>query len=135
VKRDRISHCAALSVGWGTNDPNQTLALKQVQNHWYHWYMALDRCADLVRSHRHAFTRYIWEIWNPGWSICDPEFERTAASIDNPGWAEIVLHSYRARWGLAPSDPALAEAEQRHARHPEIDVPTLVIHGGRRSLQ
>src|SRR3989442_12752317 len=26
---DRISHCVALSVGWGTNDPGQRLPLKQ----------------------------------------------------------------------------------------------------------
>src|SRR5712692_3053798 len=38
---DRITHCVALSVGWGTNDPGQRLSLKQVQNYWYHWYMAL----------------------------------------------------------------------------------------------
>ncbi len=59
VGPQRISHCAALSVGWGTNDPGQTLGLRQVQNYWYHWYMALDRGADLVRNDRRAFTRYI----------------------------------------------------------------------------
>jgi pimeloyl-ACP methyl ester carboxylesterase len=126
----RISHCAALSVGWGTNDPNQSMSLKQVQNYWYHWYMALDRGVELVRSDRDVFTRYIWNIWNPGWEISDDEFGRTAASFANPDWAEVVVHSYRVRWGLAPTDPALAALEERLARNPEISVPTLVIHGG-----
>lgn len=126
----RITHCAAMSVGWGTNDPGQTLALRQVQNYWYHWYMALDRGAALVRDNRREFTRYIWSIWNPGWKISEAEFAETAASFDNPDWAEIVLHSYRARWGLAPTDPALEETETRLREHPEIAVPTLVIHGG-----
>lgn len=126
---ERISHCAALSVGWGTNDPQQTLALRQAQNYWYHWYMALDRGATLVRDDRHGLTRYIWDIWNPGWTIPDDEFRRTAASFDNPDWAELVLHSYRVRWGYAPTDPAYAQIEARLASHPEIAVPTLVLHG------
>jgi pimeloyl-ACP methyl ester carboxylesterase len=126
----RISHCAALSVGWGTNDPRQSLSLRQVQNYWYHWYMALERGSDLVRDDRRNFTRHIWSIWNPGWRISDAEFERTAASFDNPDWADVVLHSYRVRWGLAPTDPALEEIEMRLTRHPQIGVPTLVLHGG-----
>jgi pimeloyl-ACP methyl ester carboxylesterase len=127
---DRVTHCVALSVGWGTNDPAQPLPLKQVQNYWYHWYMALDRGAALVREERRELTRYIWAIWNPGWRISDEEFAATAASFDNPDWADVVLHSYRVRWGLGPKDPAYSAAEAKLARDPTIRVPTLVIHGG-----
>jgi len=127
---ERISHCVALSVGWGTNDASQTLSLQQVQNYWYHWYMALDRGAELVRRDRRAFTRHFWSIWNPAWKISDAEFERTAAAFDNPDWVDVVLHSYRVRWGLAPTDPALDDIEKRLREHPKIAVPTLVIHGG-----
>jgi pimeloyl-ACP methyl ester carboxylesterase len=127
---DRVARCVALSVGWGTNDPGQRLSLRQVQNYWYHWYMALDRGAALVRDDRRAFTRYIWGIWNPGWRVPEDELAATAASFDNPDWAEVVLHSYRVRWGLAPRDPAHAAAEARLAADPVIRVPTLVIHGG-----
>lgn len=127
---ERVSHCVALSVGWGTNSPDQSLDLRQAQNYWYHWYMALDRGAKLVRDDRQAFTRYIWKIWTPNWTIPEAEFERTAASFDNPDWAEVVLHSYRVRWGLAEPDPAFAAVEARLAQNPEIAVPTLVIHGG-----
>jgi len=108
---ERITHCVALSVGWGTNDPGQRLPLKQVQNYWYHWYMALDRGAALVRDERRELTRYIWTLWNPGWRMSDEEFAATAASFDNPDWAEVVLHSYRVRWGWAPKDPAYADLE------------------------
>ena len=126
----RISHCAALSVGWGTNDPRQSLSLRQVQNYWYHWYMALDRGAGLLQDDRRGFTRHIWSIWNPGWEISEAEFERTAASFDNPDWAAVVLHSYRVRWGLAPTDPALDAIETHLSQLPQIAVPTLVLHGG-----
>jgi len=126
----RVTHCVALSVGWGTNDPAQKLPLKQVQNYWYHWYMALDRGAALVRDERRELTRYIWAIWNPGWRISEEEFATTAASFDNPDWADVVLHSYRVRWGLAPKDPELDALEARLAHDSTVRVPTLVIHGG-----
>ena len=126
----RITHCVTLSVGWGTNDPGQPLPLKQVQNYWYHWYMALDRGAALLRDERRELTRYIWAIWNPGWRISDEEFEATAASFDNPDWVAVVLHSYRVRWGLAQRDAAYADAEATIARDSTIRVPTLVVHGG-----
>ncbi|MGK9233673.1 alpha/beta hydrolase [Inquilinus limosus] len=127
---DRVSHCIAMSVGWGTNSPDQELSLTQVQNYWYHWYMALDRGADLVRNDRRGFTRHIWRIWTPGWNLPEEEFEETAAAFDNPDWAEVVLHSYRVRWGLAPRDPRYDELEARLASDPQIAVPTLVLHGG-----
>jgi pimeloyl-ACP methyl ester carboxylesterase len=125
----RVTHCAAISVGWGTNDPNQKLSLRQTQNYWYHWCMALDRGAELVRNDRLSFTRYIWTIWNPNWKISDEEFSATAVSFENPDWADVVLHSYGVRWGLAPKDPAYEVVETQLAASPIITVPTLVIHG------
>jgi pimeloyl-ACP methyl ester carboxylesterase len=126
----RVTHCVAISVGWGTNDPNQKLSLRQTQNYWYHWYMALDRGAELVRNDRLNFTRYIWTIWNPNWRISEEEFSVSAASFENPDWAEITLHSYRVRWLLAPGDPVYDVVEAALAASPIIAVPTLVIHGG-----
>jgi pimeloyl-ACP methyl ester carboxylesterase len=127
---ERVSHCIALSVGWGTNAPDQQLSLTQVQNYWYHWYMALDRGADLVRDDRRGFTRHIWRIWTPEWELAEEEFAATAAAFDNPDWAEVTLHSYRVRWGLAERDPRYDEIEARLAGNPEIAVPALVLHGG-----
>jgi pimeloyl-ACP methyl ester carboxylesterase len=126
----RISHSVALSVGWGTNDPDQTLPLSQAQNYWYHWYMALPRGERLVREERRTYTRYIWDIWNPNWQFTDAEFDTTASSFDNPDWADVTLHSYRSRWGHAPADPACAELEKHLKADPRIAVPTLCIHGG-----
>ncbi|WP_088344388.1 MULTISPECIES: alpha/beta hydrolase [Rhodomicrobium] len=127
---ERIGFCVAISVGWGTNDPDQVLPLKQVQNYWYHWYIALDRGADLLRNDRAAFTRYIWEIWNPNWRFPDAVFAETARSFENPDWADVVLHSYRVRWGHAEGDPRYAGIEARLRADPTIAVPTLMIHGG-----
>ncbi len=126
----RVSHLVLLSVGYGTNDPAQTLPLTQVHHYWYHWYMALPRGAALVRDDRRALTRYIWDIWGaPGWRLPDDEFEIIARSFDNPDWADVVLHSYRHRWGLAEGDTAYAGLEQRLVPAPTVWVPTLVLHG------
>jgi len=130
IAPQRVTHCVAISVGWGTNDPNQDLSFRQTQNYWYHWYLALDRGAETVRNDRLNFTRYIWTIWNPGWRIPEEEFARTAASFENPDWPEVTLHSYRVRWGYAANDPAYDTIEAKLAANRIISVPTLVIHGG-----
>ena len=130
IMPERVSACVAFSVGWGTNDPNQVLSLKQTQNYWYHWLMATERGAKLVREDRHHFTRYIWSIWNPNWQISEADFSATATSFDNLDWAEVTLHSYRVRWGFAPRHSAFDSLETRIAADPMIRVPTLVLHGG-----
>lgn len=127
---DRIAGCVALSVGWGTNDAGQAMSYRQMQNYWYHWLMALDRGAELIRNDRQRFMRYIWSIWNPTWQIPEEEFTATALAFDNPDWADITLHSYRVRWGLALRSPAFEGPEKRVVADPIIHVPTLVIHGG-----
>ncbi|MFS3134774.1 alpha/beta fold hydrolase [Gluconacetobacter sacchari] len=130
VAPDRVAACAALSVGWGTNDADQVLPLPQARNYWYHWLMALPRGEALVRDDRRAFTRYIWSIWTAAWTIPDAAFDATAAAFDTPDWTDVVLHSYRARWGLAAPDPTCAALEARVRAAPTIHVPTLMLHGG-----
>ena len=127
---DRISHCIAVSVGWGTNDPSQPLPLKQLQNYWYHWYLALDRGERLIREDRIALARFMWDTWSPAGWYTDQEFRTTAHSFENPDWPSVVLHSYRQRWGLAEGEPTYAPLDSRLQPPPTIAVPTLVIHGG-----
>jgi pimeloyl-ACP methyl ester carboxylesterase len=126
----RVTHCVALSVGYGTNDSRQKLSLRQARNYWYHWYMALDFGEAVVRNERRAFTRFLWETWSPNWQISDAEFDATAKSFDNPDWADVVLHSYRHRWGLAAGDPNYDHLEKALTPAPPLVVPALVIHGG-----
>ena len=125
----RISHCVALSVGYGTNSPHQVLSMQQTQNYWYHWLMATERGRALVRNDRHAFTRHIWDSWMPFWKPSDAEFAATAASFDHPDWAEIVLHSYTVRWGHAAPFPDYAALEERFDPAPQIATPTLMLQG------
>ncbi len=126
---ERISHCIALSVGWGTNTPDQTLSLQQSRNYWYHWFFATARGAAELEQDRRALARFMWNTWSPSWKFAESEFNNTAASFDNPDWVAICLHSYRHRWGFAEGDPAYDALEQRLAQTPRIMTPTLVLHG------
>ena len=127
---ERVKALVAMSVGWGTNDPDQALSLRQVQNYWYHWYFATPRGEATVRDDGAALARHVWSIWAPDWDFSDAEFETTARSFENPDWAEITLQSYRVRWRHAPTDPAYDAMRAAISADPTIRVPTLMIHGG-----
>lgn len=126
-------HAAArlvmLSVGYGTNDPEQQLSLHQARNYWYHWYMATPRGERTVVEDRVAFTRLLWDTWSPpGW-YAEADFAQASEAFYNPDWAAVVLHSYRHRWGFVEGDPAYAPDEVLLQPTPVLAVPTLVLHG------
>jgi pimeloyl-ACP methyl ester carboxylesterase len=129
LNEPNVSACVALSVGYGTNVPNQKISYRQTQNYWYHWLMATARGERLIREDRRAFTRHVWNEWFVAYTPDDAEFERTAISFDNPDWADVTLHSYRSRWGHAAGDPRYAELEARFDPVPMQRVPTLTLHG------
>lgn len=123
------SHLVLMSVGYGTNNPNQDLSLQQVRNYWYHWYMATSRGEQTVRRQRVDFTRMMWDTWAPtGW-YAEPDFQIAIKAFDNPDWADIVLHSYQHRWGFAEGDPAYKDDELKLNPAPMLETPTLVLHG------
>src|SRR5260370_9009472 len=63
------------------------------------------------------------------WRFDDATYDRTAASFDNPDFVDVVIHSYRHRFGYADSDPSLEAIERRLAAKPRISGPTIVLHG------
>lgn len=103
-------------------------------SHWYQYYFHSERGRlGLIRDRR-AITRYLWRTWSPGWDFDDATFERTAGAFDNPDFVDVVIHSYRHRFGLVPGDPAIADIEARLAAQPDISVPSVTIGGGRSGL-
>ena len=97
--------------------------------YWYQYYFHGERGRAGLGRFRREVARLLWTLWSPTWRFDDATFERTAASFDNPDFVEVVIHSYRHRFGLAPGDPAVEPSEERLARQPVIAVPTVVLHG------
>jgi len=129
LSADIASHLVMVSVGYGTNLPNQKLDFAQVKSYWYHWLMATEKGQQLIREDKKAFAKIMWDTWAPtGWYRPE-EFDATWQAMDNDDWLPITLHSYQHRWGHAPGDPAYAADEAVLQNTPRIGVPTLVLHG------
>jgi pimeloyl-ACP methyl ester carboxylesterase len=123
------SHLVMLSVGYGTNDPHQTLSYAQARNYWYHWFMATPRGEHAIEEDRQHFTRLMWDTWSPAGWYTEADYKEAATAFDNPDWASVVLHSYRHRWAFVPGDPAYADDEARLNPAPTLSVPTSMLHG------
>jgi pimeloyl-ACP methyl ester carboxylesterase len=103
-------------------------ALEQEHRTWYQQY-STPSVAGRAKANRKEFAKLLWRLWSPNWKFDDATYERTAASFDNPDFVEIVVQSYRHRFGYAPGDPALEPIERRLAAQPPITVPTIALFG------
>jgi pimeloyl-ACP methyl ester carboxylesterase len=97
---------------------------------WYQYYFHTERGRAGLTANRREFAKLLWRLWSPNWKFDDATFDRTAPSFDNPDFVEVVIHSYRHRYGYALGDPALEAIEQRLAAQPPITVPTITLIGG-----
>ena len=103
---------------------------QQEHRAWYQYYFHTERGRAGLTAYRHELGKLLWQLWSPTWKFDDATYERTAASFDNPDFVEVVIHSYRHRYGYAPGDPDLEAVEQRLAALPPITVPTIALYGG-----
>jgi len=122
-----------VSIG-GYNVEDRTLdgkpaSARQELMGWYQWYFHTQRGKAGLERNRREICRLLWELWSPNWKFSDALFDETAVSFDNPDFVEIVIHSYRHRYGAAPGDPQLEDIERRLVGQPGIDIPTIVLHG------
>ncbi|MBN9561470.1 MAG: alpha/beta hydrolase [Alphaproteobacteria bacterium] len=104
-------------------------APEQEHRHWYQWYFHTERGRAGLAQDRRALCRLLWRLWSPNLDVPDAEFERTAASFNNPDFVDVVIQSYRHRHLAAPGDPALEPIEQRLATRPPITAPAIILHG------
>ena len=96
---------------------------------WYQYYFHSERGRRGLIKDRWGIARLLWRMWSPKWVFDDATFERTASAFDNPDFVDVVIHSYRHRYGLVPGDPAYAEIERALAAQPPIAVPAITIDG------
>lgn len=96
---------------------------------WYQYYFHSERGRAGLAQNRGDLCRLLWKLWSPTWAFDEETFARTAASFDNPDFVDVVIHSYRHRFGGIPGDPMLDAIEKRLEAQPDINVPTIVLQG------
>jgi pimeloyl-ACP methyl ester carboxylesterase len=96
---------------------------------WYQWYFQIERGRAGLAANRRDIAKVLWKQWSPNWHFDEACFERTAIAHDNPDYVDIVIHSYRHRYGLAEGDPQYADIERRLAALPPITVPAITLDG------
>jgi pimeloyl-ACP methyl ester carboxylesterase len=94
---------------------------------WYQYYFLAERGRKGLEKNRREFCRLLWRLWSPSWHFDDETYERTAKSFDNPDFVDVVIHSYRHRFGLVAGDPAVQDTEDRLAARPQISVPAVAL--------
>jgi pimeloyl-ACP methyl ester carboxylesterase len=97
---------------------------------WYQYYFHTERGRAGLQAHWRELCKLLWQLWSPNWKFDDATYERSAVSFDNPDFVDVVIQSYRHRFGYAPGDPAFETIERRLAPQPPIPVPTIVLQGG-----
>ena len=83
--------------------------------------------AGPAAAYREDYTRLLWREWSPNWQFTEAEFAATAPSFSNPDFVDVVVHSYRHRYGLVAGDPAYDQTERAIEAQPVITVPTVII--------
>jgi pimeloyl-ACP methyl ester carboxylesterase len=96
---------------------------------WYQYYFQLERGRAGLAANRREIARILWKQWSPNWHFDEATFERTVTAHDNPDYVDVVIHSYRHRFGLADGDPHYADIQRRLAALPAITVPAITLDG------
>jgi pimeloyl-ACP methyl ester carboxylesterase len=96
---------------------------------WYQYYLHGERGRNGLTDNRFAFCRLLWSLWSPTWRFDDDTYARSAAAFDNPDFVDVVVHSYRHRFGLVDGDPRYDDIERRLSAMPPITVPTITLEG------
>lgn len=120
-------------IGYNIQDiPGAVKPVAPDQEHrfWYQYYLHGERGRAGLTANRRAFAKLLWKLWSPSWNFDDATFDRTAPSFDNPDFVDVVVQSYRHRYGYAEGDPALLPIEKRLETQPTIGVPTINLDGG-----
>jgi pimeloyl-ACP methyl ester carboxylesterase len=97
--------------------------------YWYQYYFHSERGRVGLSKNRRELCNLLWQLWSPTWNFTDEDFNQSAVSFDNPDFVDVVIHSYRHRFGLVSGDPSVEETEQRLTRLPKISVPSITLDG------
>ena len=100
------------------------------QTYWHQYYFHSERGRRGLDRNREALCELLWRSWSPMWAGASAAFPASAPSLHNPDFVDVVIHSYRHRFGLVEGDPRYQSLEDAIALQPAITVPTVVLESG-----
>lgn len=100
------------------------------RTYWYQYYFHAERGRRGLDRNRDELCGLLWRTWSPTWDGAAAAFPASAPSLHNPDFVDVVIHSYRHRYGLVDGDPRYQPIEDLLADEPSIAVPTVVLESG-----
>jgi pimeloyl-ACP methyl ester carboxylesterase len=131
LQPERVSGLVSVN-GYNIQDIGNAGKPQSPQNehrHWYQYYFHGERGRAGLKENRRALCRLLWDLWSPTWKFDDQTYTRTADAFDNPDFVDVVIHSYRHRYGLVEGDPSFEDMERRLALQPRITVSSITLDG------
>ena len=131
VHPERV-RAAVLIGGYSIQDtvnPSQPGSPEAEARIWYQYYFNTERGRAGLKANRSALCRFLWKTWSPSWNFTEETYNRTAPSLDNPDFVDVVIHSYRHRILNAAGEPRFVATEQALAKRPKIQCPAITLYG------
>ena len=99
------------------------------QKLWYQYFFHSERGRLGLINKRHDFIKYLWRTWSPSWNFNDEIYGLSKNSFDNSDFVDVVVHSYKHRFGKVIGDPKFDLIEKNLSKQPKISVPSITIDG------
>ena len=99
------------------------------QKLWYQYFFHSERGRLGLINMRHDFIKYLWQTWSPSWDFNDEIYGLSKSSFDNSDFVDVVVHSYKHRFGIVAGDPKFDLIEKDLSKQPKISVPSITIDG------
>ena len=99
------------------------------QKLWYQYFFHSERGRLGLINNRHDFIKYLWQTWSPSWNFNDEIYGLSKNSFDNSDFVDVVVHSYKHRFGIVAGDPKFDLIEKDLSKQPTISVPSITIDG------
>ncbi len=96
---------------------------------WYQYFFHSERGRLGLINKRHDFIKYLWQTWSPSWDFNDEIYSLSKNSFDNSDFVDVVVHSYKHRFGIVAGDPKFDLIEKDLSKQPTISVPSITIDG------
>ena len=96
---------------------------------WYQYFFHSERGRLGLINKRHDFIKYLWQTWSPSWDFNDEIYGLSKSSFDNSDFVDVVVHSYKHRFGIVAGDPKFNLIEKDLSKQPTISVPSITIDG------